>query len=211
MNQMLLPQRQTKRLGHLMIFLAFVFLACVIFLSSKAGGVLLTKAIESGAAPVSLPATTPAQAIVVLTGGDWRIREAARLQRETGLPVLASGGDGEADAIKKHLESDFHVPVRWTEGRSLNTEQNALFSAAILARENIQTIFLVTHALHMRRARMMFSDRGFEVIAAPTDFSSHAPFQWGDFLPSPEGRKLAKSALHETVGLVWYRARQLFR
>ena len=146
---------------------------------------------------------------MVLTGGDLRTLEAARLHRETGLPVLASGGDGEAAAIKKHLEDDFHVSVRWTEGNSLNTEQNAMFSAEILARENIQRIILVTQALHMRRARMMFLDRGFEVIPAPTDFSSDAQLEWRDFLPSTEGRKLTKSALHEIIGLAWYWIRQL--
>ncbi|MBC7619229.1 MAG: YdcF family protein, partial [Candidatus Saccharibacteria bacterium] len=151
------------------------------------------------------------QAIVVLTGGNGRNKEAARLHLKTGLPVLASGGDGEAAAIKKHLVNDFHLPVRWTEEDSLNTEQNALFTAKILAQENIQTIILVTHALHMRRARKMFEGWGLEVIPAPTDFSSFAPLKWDDFLPSTEGRKLTKSALHEIFGLAWYRIRQIIR
>ncbi len=198
-----------NRFGHFKIFVALVLLACVIFFSSKAGGVLLIASIEQAATPISAPAGEAAQAIVVLTGGDLRTLEAARLHRETGLPVLASGGDGEAAAIKKHLEDDFHVSVRWTEGNSLNTEQNAMFSAEILARENIQRIILVTQALHMRRARMMFLDRGFEVIPAPTDFSSDAQLEWRDFLPSTEGRKLTKSALHEIIGLAWYWIRQL--
>ena len=163
-------RKRMNRFWHFNILVMLVLLACFIFFSSKAGGLLLTASIEPAATPISAAAGKAPQAIVVLTGGYGRNMEAARLHRETGLPVLASGGDGEAVAIKKHLKDDFHVPVRWTEGDSLNTEQNALFTAKILAQENIQTIILVTHALHMRRARRMFEGWGLEVIPAPTDF-----------------------------------------
>ena len=191
------------------ISMALLLVSCVTFFSSKAGSLLLADSIEQATSPLSVPTEKSAQAIVVLTGGDSRNGEAARLHLETGLPVLASGGDGEAAAIKKHLQSDFHVPVKWTENKSLNTEQNALFSGQILASENIQTIILVTHALHMRRARRMFEDRGLEVIPAPTDFSTHPPLEWRDFLPGTEGLKLTQSALHEVFGLVWYRMRKI--
>jgi uncharacterized SAM-binding protein YcdF (DUF218 family) len=202
-------QKRMNRYGNFKILVMLVLLACFILFSSKAGGLLLTASLESAVAPISAPTEKGAQAIVVLTGGYGRNKEAARLHRETGLPVLASGGDGEAAAIKKHLEDDFHVPVRWTEGDSLNTEQNALFAAKILRQENIQIIILVTHALHMRRARKMFEDCGLEVIPAPADFSSFAPLEWDNFLPSTEGKKLTKSALHEIFGLAWYRIRQI--
>jgi len=143
----------------------------------------------------------------VLTGASASLREAARMHRQTGLPVLACGGDGEAAAIKNHLEKILHVPVRWTEGKSLNTEQNAKFSAEILSKEKVRKIILITHAMHMRRAQAMFVDQGFEVIPAPTDFSGWPALSWGDLLPSSEGRKLAKSALHEVMGLAFYRLR----
>jgi uncharacterized SAM-binding protein YcdF (DUF218 family) len=89
----------------------------------------------------------------VLTGGHGRNLEAVRLQRVTGLPVLASGGNGEAAAIKRQLERDFGVPVRWTEGESLTTEENALLSVKILAGTGIQKILLVTHARCTCRVR----------------------------------------------------------
>lgn len=211
MHEMAAPQKPIKRSGRFKIFVALVLLACVFFFSSKAGALFLTKSIERAFTPIDASGGNTAQAIVVLTGGYLRTVEVARLHRATGLPVLASGGDGEAAAIKKQLEGDFHVPVRWTEGNSLNTEQNAVFSAGILATEHIQRIILVTHALHMPRAQRLFSDTGLEVIPAPTDFSSHAPLKWGDFLPSIQGRKLTASALHEVFGLAWYRMRQIIR
>ena len=203
-----------NRCGYFKLLCACVLPASFIFFSSKAGGYLLTAGLERTVTPLALPtaatAATAAQAIVVLTGGHWKISEAVRLQRATGLPVLASGGDGEAAAIKAQLERDFGVPVRWTEDDSLTTEENAVFSARILAGVRVQKIFLVTHALHMPRASTMFSDTGLEVIPAPTDFSKPVSLQWKDFWPSAEGRKTSQAALHEIVGLAWYRLRQLF-
>ena len=84
-----------------------------------------------------------------------------------------------------------------------------MFSAKILTGARVHKILLVTHALHMPRAFRLFSDTGLEVIAAPTDFSSTVTLRWTDFWPSAEGRITSQSALHEIVGLAWYRLRQV--
>ena len=187
--------------------LALVLMACVMFFTSKSGSFLFAALLERSAPPFSASQAKAAQAIVVLTGANASMLEAARLHRQTGLPVLASGGDGEAAAIKNHLEKSLCTPVKWTEGNSRNTEQNARFSADILVKAQVRRIILVTHALHIRRARAMFVDQGFEVIAAPTGFSARPELRWRDLLPSSEGRKLAKSAFHEVVGLAFYKLR----
>jgi len=202
-----------NRSGYFKLLCALMLPASFVFFSSKAGSYLLTASLERTVTPHAIPNATTgtaAQAIVVLTGGDWRNMEAVRLQRETGLPVLASGGYGEAVAIKAQLEHNYGVPVKWVEGDSHSTEENALFSARILASARIQKILLVTHALHMPRAYKMFSDTGLEVIPAPTDFSKKVSLRWKDFWPSDEGRKKSQSALHEIFGLAWYRLRQFF-
>jgi len=187
--------------------LAFALMICAMFLISKSGSLLFAALLERSSPPFSTPQAKAAQAIVVLTGHNASMLEAARLHRQTGLPVLASGGDGEAAAIKNYLEKSLQTPVKWTEGNSLNTEQNARFSADILAKAQVRKIILVTHAMHMRRAKAMFVDQGFEVVPAPTDFSAWPEFRWRDWLPSSEGRKLAKSALHEVFGLAFYKLR----
>ena len=187
--------------------LAFALMVCAMFFISKSGSLLFAALLERSGPRFSAPQAKTAQAIVVLTGRNASMLEAARLHRQTGLPVLASGGDGEAAAIKNHLEKSLQTPVKWTEGDSLNTEQNARFSAAILAKAQVRKIILVTHAMHMRRAQAMFVDQGFEVVPAPTDFSAWPELRWRDLLPSSEGRKLAKSALHEVFGLAFYKLR----
>ena len=187
--------------------LAVALLVCAMFFVSKSGSLLFAALLERSAPPFSASQAKTAQAIVVLTGRNASMLEAARLHRETGLPVLASGGDGEAAAIKNHLEKNLQIPVKWTEGNSLNTEQNATFSADILAKAQVRKIILVTHAMHMRRAQAMIVDQGIEVVPAPTDFSAWPELRWRDLLPSSEGRKLAKSALHEVFGLAFYKLR----
>ena len=187
--------------------LALALVVCAMLLISKSGSLLFARLLERSIPPFSAPQGRAAQAIVVLTGANASMLEAARLHRQTALPVLASGGDGEAAAIKNHLEKSLRIPVKWTEDNSLNTEQNARFSADILIKAQVRKIILVTHALHMRRARAMFVDQGFEVIPAPTGFSARPELRWKDLLPSSEGRKLAKSAFHEVIGLAFYKLR----
>ena len=187
--------------------LAFVLIAFAMFFISKSGSLLFAALLERSAPPFSASQARAGQAIVVLTGATASMVEAARLHRQTGFPLLASGGDGEPAAIKNHLEKNLQTPVKWTEGNSLNTEQNARFSAAILAKAQVRKIILVTHAMHMRRAQAMFVDQGFEVVPAPTDFSAWPELRLRDLLPSSEGRKLAKSALHEVFGLAFYKLR----
>ena len=175
-------------------------------------------------APLAKEATT--QAIVVLGagiyirapeyGGDTvnglaleRLRYAAKLYRETTLPILVTGGriDGTAESLlmKHTLEEDFRVPVKWTESASRNTRENALFSYTILRQAGISSIYLVTHAWHMPRALAEFKRTGLHVIPAPTRFTTHSRTTILDFLP--DARALLKSyyAIHEGLGWIWYR------
>lgn len=173
-----------------------------------------------------------AQAIVVLGGGKYarapeyggdtvgamglvRLRYAAQLHRQTGLPVLVSGGNpeggltDEAQVMRQALERDFAVPVRWSESLSANTLGNARLTRRLLEKEGIRRICLVTHAWHMPRAQLAFEHAGFEVVAAPTSHATRQGITVLDFLPDPVA--LLDSALffHEAIGTVWYRLRLL--
>lgn len=183
-------------------------------------------------APLAPGAPEHAQAIVVLGGGKYpqspeyggdtvaamslvRLRYAATLQRRTGLPVLVSGGSpegsatDEAQTMRLALEREFRIPVRWSEGRSANTLENARLTRELLDRDGIRRIVLVTHAWHMPRARLAFEHAGFEVIAAPTAHAIRHPLAVTHFLP--DASALLDSALffREVIGTVWYRLRLL--
>ena len=171
-----------------------------------------------------------AQAIVILGAGTYaaapeygsdtvsaltleRVRWGARLQRSSGLPILVSGGSpfatrsSEAAQMKAALEQDFHADVKWLEDKSFNTIDSARNVRQKLAAAKIDRIALVTHALHMPRARLVFEHAGFHVIEAPTGFSTTRAPGILNFLPSAQGLELSRAFLHEVHGLGWYQVR----
>lgn len=171
----------------------------------------------------------PADAIVILGGGTYfqppeyagqdtvgedtlmRLRYGAVLHRKTGKPVLVTGGRpvgngiSEAQQMRLVLEQDFQVPVRWTEGESDNTYDNARRSFRILEQTGIRKIYLATHAWHMPRASGAFRRAGFEVVEAPTAFTTRYRIDLLAFLPRAESLRDSKIFVHEVIGLLWYR------
>jgi len=140
-----------------------------------------------------------------------RIRYAAWLHRRTGKPILTAGGSppgtgsSEAGQMKAVLEAEFQVPVRWIEGASVNTRENAYKSFAILRKDGIRHIALVTHAWHMPRAAREFEQAGFKVTPAATAYTTR--YKTGFFAFIPSAGALQKSSLffHEVIGMLWYR------
>ncbi|MEW5890127.1 MAG: YdcF family protein [Pseudomonadota bacterium] len=176
------------------------------------------------APPVKYAQLRDAQAIVVLGGGRYReapeygidtvnrltlerLRYGARLARTSGLPLLVSGGAPfggrpEAEAMAEALAQDFGVPVRWVENASRDTRENARFSAALLRREGIARVILVSHAWHMRRALAEFSAAGLQTVPAPTGFVHTTPPGVFDLLPGKPGMSHGYYAVHEWLGIL---------
>lgn len=211
-------------------------LAALYLLATPLAAGLLARGLEvHPALPLDGPLPETPQAIVVLAAGRTeaarefggrdavgpltltRLRYAARLHRRTGLPVLVAGGGTPeetpslADLMARALREDFGVSVRWRERRSLNTAENAFNSAAILREENVRTVFLVTHAWHMRRAAWIFEVAGLEPVPAPTAFMGPddpaIPGEPGDYVARSSALLASTLALHEWLGLLWYRLR----
>ncbi len=123
------------------------------------------------------------------------------------VPVLMSGGQiawlpgdtSEAVAMTE-FAVDLGVPAQHIiqETRSTTTEENAHYTASLLASEHIQRIALVTSAFHMRRAVIVFEQAGFVVSAAPTDqrYPSRAP-HWLNWVPTVEHLNNSTTALKE--------------
>ena len=138
-----------------------------------------------------------------------RLRYGARLYRATHLPIAVSGGspDGgatEAKLMASALRQDFGVPVRWVESASINTRENARDSRALLP-ASVHRILLVTHAWHLTRATRVFRRAGFTVIPAGTDYKLTRPLRPLDFIPRPDALTTSFLAIHEAIGLIWYR------
>jgi uncharacterized SAM-binding protein YcdF (DUF218 family) len=190
---------------------------------------LVLTPLENVAPPVNPETARRAEVIVILGGGGRRdaleyghstlnhvtlerVRYGARLARETGLPVLVSGGVAggnypEARMMAEALREDFGIEPRWVEARSENTEQNARYTAEILRREGLQRVLLVTHAAHMRRALGYFNRTDLQVTPAPTVFlgpllDPERPLSW---LPSASAAHASWYAMHEWAGLLQQR------
>ncbi len=168
-----------------------------------------------------------ADAIVILGGGQRfdaieyggntvsqdtleRLRYGAALHRKTGKPILVSGGapqggSAEAQLMQQVLEQEFHIPVRWVEPGSDNTQQNAEQSQHLLAAAGITRVYLVTQAWHMPRAIAAFERTGMQVVPAPTAWTTRHHTTLLTFLP--DGRALRKSYffMHEVIGMLWYK------
>jgi uncharacterized SAM-binding protein YcdF (DUF218 family) len=213
-----------RRAGRLVLAASLAGLV-VLSLPVIAGG--LTAILESGLADAPAPAEPP-QAIVILSGDQqrvrvdgsiaWRVgaltleREAAgaALARRTGLPVLASGGvirDGApslAAEMDASLRADFAVPPRWLEEKSLDTWQNAQFSAAMLHAAGISRVYVVTHAWHMKRALIAFRHAGLVATPAPVAIDAKPDWHAASFVPSAQAWHESAYALHEFIGWAWY-------
>lgn len=217
--------RRYPRLGKT---LAWSGVLLSFLLMTPAGVDLLSAPLER--VPVLQKADLPrAQAIVILGGGQRlqaveyadsapnrltleRLRYGARLARQSGLPVLVSGGapvgmEGEAITMAKSLREDFGVRPQWVEARSLDTQGNAYFSAQMLRPKEargIRRIVLVTHAAHMRRSINEFAAQGFEVTPAPTAFYAQGKGDTvlGDFSPGASAAYAGWYSLHEWLGLL---------
>lgn len=180
--------------------------------------------------PEPLPAEGPlpaAQAIVVLAaeadreGAEYggpvagamtlqRLRYGAALHRRTKLPVLVSGGrpgtglPSLADLMARCLEEEFSVPVRWREGASGDTWENAERSAALLRADGVARVLLVSSAFHLPRAAACFRAHGIDVVPAPTALRG-PPFDGAlSFVPSWQALRDTSYALHEWVGRAAY-------
>ncbi|MDH4284121.1 MAG: YdcF family protein, partial [Gallionellaceae bacterium] len=111
----------------------------------------------------------------------------------------------EAQQMRIVLEQEFGVPVRWAEGASDNTLENARLSYGMLQKEGIKRIYLVTHAWHMPRSIMVFRAAGFDVVPAPTAFTTRYQLGLLSFMPNAEALRDSRVFMHELIGLVWYR------
>ena len=129
--------------------------------------------------------------------------------------MMTGRGRYDPDALAKlkaqrsitSLLKDFGVKVRWLESASDNTRENAQLTAKLLLPEGHKRVAVVTHAWHMPRSVNAFEQAGFAVVPAPTTYSSARGFSVFDFVPSSAALQGTARALHEWIGILWYRIR----
>lgn len=147
-----------------------------------------------------------------------RLRYGAWLARQTGAPLAFSGGLGweaggregssstEADVATRIARTEFAVPLRFVEGASRDTRENAGLTLPMLRAAGVRTVVVVTHAWHMPRAMQAFESLagpGVRVVPAPMG-QVVLTHRWvTDWLPSGLGLSECRQVMRELLaGLV---------
>ena len=167
------------------------------------------------------------QAIVVLGGGVEtgqpdgiqqlrptaldRLRHGIELSRNTGIPLLVTGGKGwgadnnsenEATVSVRVARDAFQFEIQLTESDSRDTKENAINSKKILSGISMNNIALVTHSWHMPRSVKAFQEVGFEVTPAPMGFIKNKEIGFFSFFPNSVALNNFFIIFKELVGLL---------
>src|SRR5690348_13886273 len=169
---------------------------------------------------------TDAEAIVVLGAdvrrGDGRNSDrigpaslerlvlAVDAYRRLHLPIAVSGGRvadwhvAVAQLMKSALEEYFGIPVAWSEEVSRTTYENALYTARLLQREQINTVVVIAQAADLPRAIWSFERVGMHAIPWPAPRSSLRLDQAQYFVPQSRAFEESFHVLHEMIGSLFY-------
>jgi uncharacterized SAM-binding protein YcdF (DUF218 family) len=145
-----------------------------------------------------------------------RLRYGVWVSRETGAPMMFSGGLGhasepgtaEADVAAEVAQREFMRPIRWLENKSRDTRENAQYSAAMLRDLEVSQVVLVTHGWHMPRALRVFKEAAarekaqWEIVPAPMGLGQSVERPLLRWIPSAEGFQLVRAVLREKFALL---------
>ncbi len=194
---------------------------------------MLTKPLEFQYPALNIETIKPDNSAIVLLGGgveanspEYQGRDelshrammrtiyAAKIAEQHDAPIYATGGT----PLAQDMEAEASVMQRWLlwfgvdqarihmESQANNTWENAVLTQILLAQQNINSIILVTSAWHMPRSVWCFEQQGLTVIPAPTDYiSKQKNYDLRSYLPSWSIFADSGDALHEYLGLVWYK------
>lgn len=111
-------------------------------------------------------ALATSDAIVVVSGGETnqRVAEGVKLYKADWAKILIMSGasrdakDSNAAAMKRiAISSGVPADKIITEGKSMNTFENAAYVREIIERNKFNRLILVTSPYHQRRAALVFS------------------------------------------------------
>jgi uncharacterized SAM-binding protein YcdF (DUF218 family) len=138
------------------------------------------------------------------------------LSRQTGAPMLFSGGVGHADSVgvseaevaARIADKDYGRALTWTETESRDTRENAVRSVALLKPVGITDLVLVTHAFHMPRSVRAFeaevqrAGTPMRVWPAPMGLGTQNDRPVIRWLPTNEGFQKTRNVVRELAGLL---------
>lgn len=190
---------------------------------------MLMRPLETG---LNIPAYANADVIIVLGGGSYdraldlsgigtpgpatieRMVTAARLHWRTQAPIMVSGGkviptDTPVALLTERFLIDLGIPARYiiVDLQSRDTRENAIYSKKLCDHYGFKRPVVVTSGFHIKRARHCFEKAGLKATFMPCGLTTwpNRTYHWRHFLPSAGSLNTTAAALHEWVGLMYYR------
>lgn len=224
-------RRRETRLGRARWLLVAALVATYLSSTTVIGNALVARLERRHPPPTTIARPTGGDALVVVLssgssrkrGSGWEVRlDAAgwerlhaglRLWREVGGRILFAGGptpDGRSSEAASMAEIAAAAGVPQSaivvEGQSRNTHQNLEFSRELLAAHRGR-VWLVTSAMHMPRAVAVAERLDLTVEPYPCDARALELRHFYAWVPDNGGAMLFGDALHEILGLAYYRLR----
>ena len=193
------------------VYSAFSLLVLLIFSNPIFADWTIRQA-EKPFVPIQIAALDKSDFVVVLSGDVVRF--------DNGLNILEKG---KADKIivtagktpwEKKLDSDGHQYIKIAEQKGIglekilitgvvhNTEQEVIEIKKMIPIDSKLTV--VTSAVHMTRARMLFEKSGFQIIAFPIKFHSGHKTTPMSFIPSALALHRSSKIFREFQGRLFY-------
>ncbi len=143
-----------------------------------------------------------------------RLNYAVFLQKKMHLPLILSGGKpheslaSEAELMAAVLWDQFKIKPIGIENKSSNTEDESRYVKSLLKQDGFKTVYLVTNAWHMPRSVEIFQCAGMQVVPAPMGHILYGPgYASISYFPNMQALYTSSIAMHELIGLMWYRIR----
>jgi uncharacterized SAM-binding protein YcdF (DUF218 family) len=133
----------------------------------------------------------------------FRVMMALQLQRQCATCEVIVSGDPTTAKVMGDALVALGLPK---ERLVLETASKNTAASAVNLRPLVrEPFFLITSAGHMRRSIAVLEANGLLPIPVPTDYQGPKDWRNAELHPSPQSLFAADLAVHEYIGLVWYR------
>ncbi len=136
-----------------------------------------------------------------------------KLYSKLQTTIIYTGGIGvgykelsEAEIASNWLRQ-MQMPERdiIREGQARTTYENGIYIKKWLANKKEKKVYLVTSAVHMKRSASVFEKLGISFIPVPAGHLYSHRLVWLDYLPGRGALNANMSAIHEWLGILWYK------
>ena len=124
----------------------------------------------------------------------------------TGGVAVGQTGISEADVAGNWLEEMGVASNKiFRENRARTTYENGKYIKEWIENNQVEKVYLVTSAVHMPRSSAVFSKFKIDFIPVSSGYLYNHKLSWLDYLPSRGALNANLAAIHEWLGLLWYK------